>query len=144
MFSFDPAAPSGMQVKTLGSMAIPDLASRRDVPYATLSLTIGSDRKLYYAAAGAEFDYAGSKDAAASHLLTYDLPSSRIDDLGEMRLRDGRAVLGTNAADTGPDGTIYFVGAVGAKEDPSDPGHGGMIEGTPFRLALFILHPKAN
>jgi len=144
LFSFDPAAPAGDQVKALGSMSIPEFASRRDVPYATLSLTIGPDRKLYYAAAGAEFDYAGSKAATASHLITYDLRSATMDDLGEMRLPDGRPVLGTNAADTGPDGTIYFVGAVGAKEDTSDPGRGGMIEGTPFRLALFIYHSKGK
>ena len=144
LFSFDPAAPSGEQVKALGSMAIPELAARRDVPYATLSLTLGLDRKLYYAAAGAEFDYVGSKSATASHLVAYDLRDGRIEDLGEMRLPDGRPVLGTNAADTGPDGTIYFVGAVGTKEDPSDPGHGGTIQGAPFRLALFIYHPKAG
>ena len=144
LFSFDPAAPSSDQVKTLGSLAISGLAARRDVPYATLSLTLGRDRKLYYAAAGAEFDYVGSKAATASHLITYDLKDGRIEDLGEMRLPDGRPVLGTNAADTGPDGTIYFVGAVGMKEDPSDPGRGGMIQDTPFRLALFIYHPKAN
>lgn len=144
LFSFDPAAPAGEQVKTLGSMAIPKLAARRDVPYATLSLTLGRDHKLYYAAAGAEFDYVGSKVAIASHLITYDLQAARIEDLGEMHLADGRPVLGTNAADTGPDGTIYFVGAVGVKENATDPGHGGMIQGTPFRLALFIYHPKAN
>lgn len=144
LFSFDPAAPADEQVKNLGSMAIPELASRRDVPYATLSLTIGQDRKLYYAAAGAEFDYVSSKAATASHLMTYDLQTGHIEDLGAMRLSDGRSVLGTNAADTGPDGTIYFVGAVEAKEDPSDPGHGGSIQGTPFRLALFIYHPKKS
>jgi len=144
LFSFDPAAPSEEQVKALGPMCIPEFVSRRDVPYATLSLTIGPDRKLYYAAAGAEFDYVSSKAAAASHLMTYDLRSGKIQDLGEMHLPDGRPVLGTNAADTGPNGTIYFVGAVGVKENSSDPGHGGMIQGTPFRLALFIYHPKTN
>lgn len=144
LFSFDPAAPSGNQIKTLGQLCIPGFADRRDVPYATLSLTLGHDRKLYYGAAGAEFDYSGSAAAAASHLMTYDLRSGEIEDLGEMRLSDGRPVLGTNAADTGSDGTIYFVGAVGVKDDSSDPGHGGTIQGTPFRLALFLFHPKAN
>jgi hypothetical protein len=144
LFSFDPAEPSGSQIKTLGQMCIPEFAERRDVPYATLSLTLGHDRKLYYAAAGAEFDYGGSAGVAASHLMTYDLRSGSVEDLGEMHLPDGRPVLGTNAADTGPDGTIYFVGAVAAKDDPSDPGHGGTIQGTPFRLALFLFHPKAN
>ena len=144
LFSFDPAAPSGSQVKTLGQMCIPEFAARRDVPYATLSLTIGPDRKLYYAAAGAEFDYNGSAAMASTHLLTYDLRNGTIQDLGEMHLPDGRAVLGTNAADTGPDGTIYFVGAVGVKEDQVDPGYGGTIQGTPFRLALFKYHPPGH
>ncbi len=144
LFSFDPAAPSGNQVKSLGQVSIPEFAARRDVPYATLSLTVGADRKLYYAAAGAEFDYGGSAGVAASHLITYDLRNNRVEDLGEMHLPDGRPVLGTNAADTGPDGTIYFVGAVGVKDDQIGREHGGTIQGTPYRLALFVLHPKAN
>jgi len=144
LFSFDPAAPRGKQVKVLGQMSLPGFVDGRDVPYATLSLTLGHDRKLYYAAAGAEFDYVGSVSAAATHLMTYDLRSGKIEDQGEMRLPDGRAVLGTNAADTAPDGTIYFVGAVGIKGDSTAEGYGGTIQGTPFRLALFFLHPKAN
>lgn len=144
LFSFDPAAPPDSQVKRLGQMCIPAFASRRDVPYATLSLTLGHDRKLYYAAAGAEFDYGGSAGLAASHLITYELNSGKIEDLGEMHLPDGRPVLGTNSADTGPDGTIYFVGAVSVKEIPGDQNYGGKIQGTPYRLALFIYHPKAD
>jgi hypothetical protein len=144
LFSFDPVAPAEEQVKRLGQMCIPAFASRRDVPYATLSLTLGHDRKLYYAAAGAEFDYGGSSGAAASHLITYDLQSGRVEDLGEMHLPDGRPVLGTNAADTGPDGTLYFVGAVGIKERADTENNGGKINGVPFRLALFMYHPKAN
>jgi len=144
LFSFDPAAPPGSQVKVLGQMAVAELAAQRNVPYATLSLTLGRDRKLYYAAAGAEFDYVGSARAAASHLITYDLRTGKLEDEGEMHLPDGRAVLGTNSADTGPDGTIYFVGAVSTKGDQPGEGYGGMIQGTPFRVALFILHPKGN
>ena len=144
LFSFDPAASPGNQIKVLGQMAIADLAARREVPYATLSLTLGRDRKLYYAAAGAEFDYVSSAGLAASHLITYDLRTGTLEDHGEMHLPDGRAVLGTNSADTGPDGTLYFVGAVSAKDDPPSEGYGGKIGGTPFRLALFILHPKGS
>jgi hypothetical protein len=144
LFSFDPAAPSGSQIKVLGQMAIADLAAQRNVPYATLSLTLGKDRKLYYAAAGAEFDYVSSAGVVASHLITYDLRTGVLEDQGEMHLSDGRVVLGTNSADTGPDGTIYFVGAVSAKDDPPGEGYGGKIGGTPFRLALFILHPRGT
>jgi len=144
LFSFDPAAPAGSQVKTLGAMSIPKFESSRAVPYATLSLTLGQNRKLYYAAAGAEFDYGGSADVAASHLITYDLRTGRIEDLGEMRLADGRPVVGTNSADTGPDGTIYFVGAVSPNNVQSEADYGGKINGVPFRLALFIYHPKKD
>ena len=146
LFSFDPAAKPEDAVKRLGQMAIPELAARRDVPYATLSLTLGHDRKLYYAAAAKEFDYGGSdKVAKASHLMTYDLRSGKTEDLGEMHLADGRPVLGTNSADTGPDGTIYFVGAIGVKESSVDGSvSAGKIGDTPYRLALFIYHPKAD
>jgi len=144
LFSFDPKAPAQSQVQTLGQMCIPAFASRRDVPYATLSLTLGLDRKLYYAAAGAEFDYGGSADVAPSHLITYDLRTGKLEDMGEMRLADGRPVVGTNSADTGPDGTIYFVGAVSLNGVQSDAEYGGKIKGVPFRLALFIYHPKNN
>jgi hypothetical protein len=145
LFSFDPFAGPEDAVKRLGSIAIPQLAARRDVPYATLSLTLGHDRKLYYAAAAKEFDYGGSSVAEPSHLMTYDLRSGKAEDLGEMRLPDGRPVLGTNSADTGPDGTIYFVGAIGVKEGEKDGnGSAGKIGDMPYRLALFIYHPKAE
>jgi hypothetical protein len=144
LFSFDPAAAPGDQVKTLAQFCIPRFASSRDVPYATLSLTIGQDRRLYYAAAGAEFDYGGSAGVAASHLMTYDLRTAAVEDLGEMRLSDGRPVMGTNAADTGPDGTIYFVGAVSPNDVRNEAEYGGRIQGVPFRLALIIFHPKKD
>src|ERR1035437_6393541 len=41
LFSFDPAAPPDSQVQRLGQMSIPAQATSRDVPYATLSLTMG-------------------------------------------------------------------------------------------------------
>jgi len=145
LFSFDPAARPEDAVKRLGQMAVPELAARRDVPFASLSLTLGHDRKLYFAAAAREFDYNGSASAKATHLMTYDLRSGKTEDLGEMRLPDGRPVLGTNSADTGPDGTIYFVGAIGVKEGSADgDGSAGKVGGEPYRLALFIYHPKAG
>jgi hypothetical protein len=144
LFSFDPFAKPEDAVKRLGSMAIPQLATQRDVPYATLSLTLGHDRKLYYAAAAKEFDYGGSRVAEPSHLMTYDLRSGKTEDLGEMRLPDGRPVLGTNSADTGPDGTIYFVGAIGVDEGSTEgKENAGKIGDMPYRLALFMYHPKA-
>jgi len=145
LFSFDPTAPAETAVKRLGQMAIPELADKRYVPYASLSLTMGLDRKLYYVAAEKEFDYGGSGEAGkATHLVTYDLRTGKTEDLGEMHLPDGRPVLGTNAASTAPDGTIYFVGAIGVKNIKGSEGESaGMLGDTPYRLALFVYRPKA-
>jgi hypothetical protein len=142
LFSFDPYKGPDGEVRRLGQLCIEGSEDRRDIPYATLSLTLGNDHKLYYAAAGREFDYSGSAGLAASHLIVYDLESGRIEDRGEMRLPDGRSVIGTNSADTGPDGTIYFVGAISVKAESGKPAEaGGTIGNSYYRLALFIYRP---
>ncbi len=142
LFSFDPYAGEDGVVKRLGQLCIPSFRDARDVPYATLSLTLGNDRKLYYAAAGREFDYAGSRAVAASHLITYDLNNGEITDLGEMRLPDGSPVIGTNSATTGAHGTIYFGGAIEVKPQPGKPVKaGGKIGNVYYRLAIIIYHP---
>jgi hypothetical protein len=141
LFSFDPRAGGEGEVRKLGQLCIPEFRGRRDVPYATLSLALGHDGKLYYGAAGKEFDYGGSEAAAAAHLMTYDLATQTTEDLGEMRLDDGRRVLGTNAADTGPDGTIYMVGAI---EVPAQAESAGEAGGVHYRLALLIYHPRTG
>jgi hypothetical protein len=142
LFSFDPYAGKEGEVQRLGQLCIPGFESRRDIPYATLSLTIGHDRKLYYAAAGREFDYSGSAGLASSHLLTYDLRTGKIEDLGEMRLADGRRVIGTNSAHTAPDGTIYFCGAIEVRPEKGKPVEAaGRIGDAYYRLALIIYHP---
>jgi hypothetical protein len=144
LFSFDPYAGPDGQVQRLGQLCIPEMADSRNVPYATLSLTLGPDRKLYYAAAGKEFDYGGSAGLAASHLITYDLRTGKTQDLGEMHVPDGRPVIGTNAADMGPDGTIYFVGAITVEATAGEQDYGGKIGDIPYRLALFIYRPKVK
>jgi hypothetical protein len=130
-------------VRRLGQLAIPELAAGREVPYATLALTLGRNRKLYYGASGREFDYGGSAGAAAAHLITYDLGSGKTEDLGEMLLEDGRRVLGVNAADTGPDGTIYMVGAIEVRTETGKPVEAaGKIADVYYRLALLIHRPR--
>jgi hypothetical protein len=116
---------------------------KREIPYATLTLALGHDRKLYYGAAGREFDYAGSAGLASAHLIRYDLTSKEREDLGEMVLEDGRRVFGTNAADTGADGTIYMIGAVEVRPEAGKPVEaGGRIGGAYFRLALLMYKPR--
>jgi hypothetical protein len=139
LFSFHPAT---QEIRRLGQMAIPEFAERREIPFATLSLTLGRDRKLYYGAAGREFDFGGSAGVATAHLMVHDLASGKTADLGEMLLQDGSRVLGTNAADTGPDGTIYFIGAIEVRPEAGQPlESGGRIGGVPYRLALLMYKP---
>jgi hypothetical protein len=143
LFSFNPRAGKDGEIHSLGQLAIPGFEDRRDIPFATLSLTLGHDRKLYYGAAGKEFDYGGSAGAATAHLITYELDSGKKEDLGEMLLEDGSRVLGTNAADTGPDGTIYLVGAIEVRPAAGKALEAaGDIGGVPYRLALMIYHPR--
>ena len=140
LFSFNPRTS---EVRRLGQLSIPSLDESRDIPYATLSLALGRDRKLYYGAAGREFDYSGSAGAATSHLITWDLDSGRREDLGEMLLADGRRVLGTNAAETGPDGTIYLVGAIEVRPETGKPIEAaGKVGDVYYRLALLIYRPR--
>ena len=143
LFSFDPRAGKDGEVRRLGQLSIPEFDDRRDIPYATLSLTLGRDRKLYYGASGREFDYGGSAGVAAAHLITWDLNGGRREDLGEMLLEDGSRVLGVNAADTGADGTVYMVGAIEVRPQAGKPVEaGGKIGDVHFRLALLIYHPR--
>ena len=142
LFSFDTNTGLDGEVRALGQLCIPGSEDRREVSFATLSLTIGIDRNLYYAAAGREFDYAGSAGLGASHLITYSLQNDNIEDHGEMRLPDGRIVIGTNSADTGTNGTIYFGGAIEVNPEDGKPVEAaGKIGGKNYRLALIIYHP---
>jgi len=69
----------------------------------------------------------------------------KTEDLGEMRLEAGQRVIGTNAADTGPDGTIYFVGAIEVRPEPGKPVEAAerKIGSAYYRLALLIFRPRA-
>ena len=60
-----------------------------------------------------------------------------------MLLEDGSRVLGTNSADTGPDGTVYMVGAIEVRARAGEAIHAaGKVAGVPYRLALLIYRPR--
>lgn len=144
LFSFDPHRGPYGEVQALGQMGVPGMDDRRDIPYATLTLALGFDRKLYYAPPAKEFDYAGSQGVGASHLVVYDLKSGKTEDLGEIRLGDGSRVIGLNSADTAPDGTIYFAGAIEVQQTAGkELESAGKIGNVPYRLALVIFRPQS-
>jgi hypothetical protein len=145
LFSFDPKVGQNGEVKSLGQLSTEEMKDRRDIPYATLTLALGLDRKLYYAIPEKEFDYSGSSGVGVSRLIRYDLAAGKTEDLGEIRLSDGAAVIGLNSADTAPDGTLYFVGAIELREKPGQKlESAGKIGGVPYRLALIIYHPDQS
>ncbi len=146
LFSFDPHAGPYGEVKPLGQLCVPGMEDRRDIPYATLALALGRDRKLYYGA----FPRRSSIMAAApapefrTCFRTTSKPARR-KTWAKCGCQDGRRVIGLNSADTGLDGTIYFVGAIEARQEPGHPlESGGTIGGVPYRLALVIYHPKRS
>ena len=128
-------------------------SSLKHIPYSTLAFTIGRDRKVYYAAAGVDFDYQAKLEAAQlahnrggittsahSELITYDLKEGKRVNLGVLRTRDGRHVFGCGAATSGRDGTIYLCAATAVK-DPSKAS-GKVGDKDPYAMELLIYRPE--
>jgi hypothetical protein len=127
----------------------------KNVPYSTLAFTIGRDRKIYYAPVGVAFDFMqnlGAVDLAenfgairmspGSELITYDLRTGKREYPGILKTKDGRNVFGCGGATCGPDGTIYFCGAVEAKDEKEKAGLA--MEKYPFKMSLLIYKPNRD
>lgn len=118
------------------------IGTNHTIPYATLALTLGNDRKLYYSPVGFPYSHSqAQKPAKTSRLITYDIESQERTDLGPMLVEDNRRVLELQAAATGPDNTIYFVGAV-EEVDSENQVYGWTIDTLPYKLRLIILPPE--
>ncbi len=157
LFRYDPHdGPEGKVTELARLCAERFYASnRKDIPYSSLALAIGKDRKIYYAPAGLDFDYEARLEAARvaqtrsgrniipySELITYDLKARQRTNLGMLKTRDGRHVFGCGGAAAGPDGTIYLCGAVEEK-DPQKAA--GKVAGThPFIMELLIYRQKGR
>lgn len=152
LFEFDPEAGKDGQTRALDRLT-PYLATEAEQKghYATLSLTLGMDRKIYYmpigsmtpadakrANKGVEF----SKWAGQGYLLTYDIETGRKECLGRVYTDDGEMVIDkltgapSGGAITGPDGTIYFCVFVEEK-DPSRFGRSFGNLGSRARLLIY-------
>ncbi len=142
LFSFDPHKGEFGEIKYLAQLTAPALVGRHDLGYAALSMTIGKDNIIYYAANARAFDYsseAGSVGEIAAYLVSFDPGPGTRQDYGRLMDGDGRLVLGTQAAACGPDGTLYFFGAVEEKDESRAV---GKVRGEkPFALRLIIVDP---
>ena len=131
----------------------------RQIPFATLTLTIANDRRIYFApTASGSFDYVGTswdvhdeEDFQAklaggyfppvSYLIRYDIRKRRRESLGLMVTDDGCLCFGLGGACTGQkDGRIYFVGAVEEKDKARVVGKVGRR--WPFSMGLVAYDPS--
>ena len=134
-------------------------ANARQIPFATLTLTIANDRRIYFApTASGSFDYVGTSwdvhDEEAfqaklaggyfppvSYLMRYDLKKRQREALGLMVTDDGCLCFGMGGACTGQkDGRIYFVGAVEEKDEKAVVGK--VSRRWPFSMALVAYDPS--
>jgi hypothetical protein len=150
LFSFDPHKGESGEIRYLSQLTAPALVGRHDLGYAALSMTIGKDNVIYYAANARAFDYsseAGSLRETAAYLVSFDPARGTRQDYGKLVDADGRLVLGTQAAACGPDGTLYFFGAVEEKDQSRAVGK--VPGGKAFALRLIVvgsshLRPRAQ
>jgi hypothetical protein len=100
------------------------------IPNATLAMAISQkQRKIYYIPVfSSDFDYGtvaldivdkakfgkllGTGDLPPlSFMVSYDLASGRLEDIGLLRGEDGRYAYGMQGAKVDADGKVWFVGA---------------------------------
>ncbi len=154
LFEYDPAAGREGEVKKLVQF-LPENESDllRRAHYATLSFTLGKDRKIYYLPMAPLESTEENKGvdfyswAGQARLMTYDLQTGRKQNLGGVFVEQGLRVIDflnmapSGGAATGPDGTIYFCGFVEEKNREEASFKFGNI---PARLRLLIYHPRGN
>jgi hypothetical protein len=152
LFEYDPYAGKEGKIKKLTQL-LPEVVTNiyRLAHYATLSFTMGKNRKIYYLPiiplesqeenAGIDF----FQIAGQAYLMSYDLDAHEKKDLGRVYVEDGNRVIDflnkapSGGGTTGPDGTIYFCGFVEEK----DPNQVGTTFGIlSARLRLLIFRPE--
>lgn len=151
LFKYEPYVESEGRITKLEKLCSDEYyySDRKDIPYSTLALTLGNDRKIYYAPVAMAFDFTKKLEAAklamkqrgiikniGISIITYDLKNGKRENLGMMRTSEGNIVLGCGAAATGKDGTIYFCGAVEENDPNKVAGKAGGL--VPFSMKLII------
>jgi hypothetical protein len=139
---YDPRAKPYGKVEFLAQLCAPQFRDSHNIPYSTLSMTIGKDHRIYFAPTGTSFDYEAPGDEGSnkagmmSFLVAYDPATRQRVDYGTLVDKAGGKILGTQGAACGPDGTLYFFGAV---EEPETAKTGRRA---PFFLKLIVVDPS--
>jgi hypothetical protein len=104
-------------------------------------MIIGQDRRIYFAPTGTSFDYeapgdeGSNKEGMMSFLVAYDPGTRQRIDYGQLIDKAGGHILGTQGAACGPDGMLYFFGAV------QEASSGNLGKRPPFFLKLIVVNP---
>jgi hypothetical protein len=75
-----------------------------------------------------------------SYLVSYDPGTRQRVDYGVLVDKSGGKILGTQGAACGPDGMLYFFGAV--EQAAAKPAGGKSQAKAPFALKLIIVDPS--
>jgi hypothetical protein len=152
LFEYDPKVGEEGQIRALERlMPYQHSEEAKKYHYATLSLTIGKDRKVYYM----PFGTLGSNErnegvdpihwVGQGYLITYDLNTGKKEDLGPVFTDKGERVVDflcrapSGGATTGKDGTLYFIAWVEERDPKKVSFH---YTNTPASLRLLIYKPK--
>jgi hypothetical protein len=152
LFEYDPKTGKEGQIKALARlMPYQPSEELKKYHYATLGMTIGLDRKIYYMPFGTMDENQRNKAAAdpiqwvgQANLIMYDLKTGEKENLGPVYTDKGEPVVDflcrapSGGAATGKDGTIYFVAWVEEK-DPEKVSF--YYTNTPASLRLLIYKP---
>lgn len=135
-----------------------DETNVRQIPFATLTLTIAGDKIYFAPTASGSFDYIGNswdvKDEEkfqaklagdfyppVSYLICYDKNTGLRESKGLMVTKEGKLCFGLGGACTGKkDGRIYFVGAI--QEDDPEKEVGKVGRRWPFSMGLVAYDPS--
>ena len=135
LFRFDVDKGTEGQITPLTRICAPmyrDVNSY-DVPSATLAMTINkTDRKIYYLPViSGDFDYGAvelnvstsvvsqpkQQMPPLSFLVSYDIETGVIEDIGTLQTADGSFAYGMGAAETDAEGRVWFVGAFEERDE---------------------------
>ena len=161
LFRYDVNKGREGQITPLTKICAPMYRDGRpfDIPHATLAMTINQkNRKIYYLPViSGDFDYGAvkldltkeknaqkqdQKKPPLSYLVSFDLNSDKLEDLGLLKTKDGRYAYGMGAADTDKEGNVWFVGAF---EEPNQEYEVRKLSGQfPYSLGLGCYSPDKS